>query len=138
VSDEGATRGAVDEEVFRFIAEQIHSVEQLEVLLLLQRTSPETWTVERVATALRTSSVSAASRLEDLTARELVLVTDGPEPTYRYAPSTEEMMRTIVAVGETYAERPLTIINLIFAKPPEQARAMRALVEAYRARKEKR
>ena len=42
-------------DVERFVAEHIHSVEQLEVLLLVQRTHPREWTAAQIVAELRTA-----------------------------------------------------------------------------------
>lgn len=124
-----------DEEVERFIADHIHSVEQLEVLLLLERTSAREWTAESVCAELRTSVASAALRLDDLTARGLLTRRDGPPPSYMYDPVSPELRGLVRALGATYAERRLAVINMIFSKPTEKFEAMRAFANAFRIRR---
>jgi hypothetical protein len=63
-------RGAVADstlpaELVRFIHEHIHSVEQLEVLLLLRENPERWWSPEEVSQALRTIPSSASQRLLD-------------------------------------------------------------------------
>jgi hypothetical protein len=126
--------GALPEDVERFIAEHIHSVEQLEVLLLLQGSCPQPWDAERVARELRTSRQSAASRLDDLRARRLLSSNDGSNAFF-YAPASPELDRDVVSLRAAYAERRIAVINAIFAKPSERFDAMRQFADAFRIRK---
>jgi hypothetical protein len=128
VSESGLTA-----EVERFIAEHIHSVEQIEVLLLVQRTAPREWTAPQIAAELRTGIPSAASRLADLTARRMLGTLERAEPTYVYAP-TPELDRSVRALRLAYAERRVAVINAIFAKPAATVEAMRAFAAAFRLR----
>jgi hypothetical protein len=109
---------ALSPKVERFIAEYIHSVEQLEVLLLLYGSPSRAWTVAEVVAELRTAASSAVSRLEDLTVRGLVVKAPGLEPTFTYGgPRTPELDATIALVRETYAQRRIAVISAIFSKP---------------------
>jgi len=131
-------RNELDSIVDGFIAEHVHSVEQLEVLLLLERSCPKAWNAEQVATEIRTSRSSAQVRLEDLTARGLLVVHDPDDPSgvaYRYGPVSSELADMVVRLGSEYGERRFSVIRAIFAKPPERVSAMRAFADAFRLRK---
>lgn len=117
--------------VGRFIAQHIHSVEQLEVLLLLLRSGAREWTAGEVSRELSSHPHSAESRLLDLRARGLVDAReDGQELRYRYAPppGTDEI---IAALALLYAERRVSVITAIFAKPID---SVRTLADAFRVR----
>jgi predicted transcriptional regulator len=100
-----------------FIARHIESVEQLDVLLLLRATPTKDWTADEVQRALVTQPESAASWLKDLEGRGLAK-RDGRS--YRFAPPTPEIERTIDALAEAYAKYRVTVIGLIFSKPSER------------------
>ncbi len=120
------------DDVVRFIQEQIHSVQQLEMLLWL-RENQRAWTAAAVAAELRITEQSAEIRLRDLVLRELV-VEDGGTRTFRYSPRTEELARLVGALGECYSRARYSVINLIFSSPGDSARS---LADAFRFRKKK-
>ena len=119
----------VTDDARRLITEHIHSVEQLEVLLLLRAAPDKKWTATEVARALVTQPDTAEHRLGDLAARRLV---SRNEAGYRYAPDP----KTDKAVGdlaEAYATRRTKVIGLIFSKP---SGAVTSLSDAFRLRRD--
>jgi hypothetical protein len=129
-----APETGVAPDVAQFIAEHLHSLYQLEVLLLLAQTAPEAWNAARVAAELRTNTAHAVSVLEDLAGRGLLAGKDGDQPMYWYQPATSELAQVVTELDKTYAQRRLAVINLIFSKPPEKLEAMRAFADAFRIR----
>jgi predicted ArsR family transcriptional regulator len=122
---------ALDADVERFVAQHIHSVEQLEVLLLLQRSGDREWSAADVSRELSSHPHSVESRLLDLRARGLVSAReDGPSLFYRYAPPAE-LAPVIARLQEVYAERRVSVITMIFAKPID---SLRTLADAFRLR----
>lgn len=121
-----------NEDLERFVAEHIHSLHQLEVLLLLQRTAPRAWTAAQVAAELRTNPTSAATTLADLTRRGLLKAV-GQEPTYAYAPDTPDMDAAVVALAQMYEERRHAVIDLVYSKP-DKLESIRAFADAFRVR----
>jgi predicted ArsR family transcriptional regulator len=124
---------AVSEELELFVAEHIHSLHQLEVLLLLQRTAPRAWTAAQTAAELRTNPAAAAATLAKLAERGLLATSTGADPTYTYAPAAPELDEAVIALAEMYEERRLTVIDLIFSSP-EKPEAIRAFADAFRLR----
>ena len=118
-------------ELESFINEHVHSVEQLECLLLLSRDRATKWTPADVARELRIDATSAERRLEDLVDRELV-ARSGDE--FHYAPRTTELERCVTALSKAYSERRVTVIGLIFAKPNDSIRTFAA---AFKLRRDK-
>jgi hypothetical protein len=121
------------EDVQRFILENINSVEQLEVLLLLRNNPDKDWTAEAVGHALYTSEAAAVMRLTDLVARGFFSLAE-TETLYRYSPKPAERGRLVDAVAEAYKERRVAVITLIYSKPNDQ---VQAFADAFRLRKEK-
>lgn len=117
-------------EVRRLLAEHIDSVEQLEMLLLLFRSGTE-WTVDAVGEELRTSRASVLRRIQDLTQRRFLVRGSGPE-SYRFAKDNESRNAAVEALARVYAERPYTVIDLIFSKPIDN---LRVYADAFRFRK---
>jgi hypothetical protein len=117
--------------VGRFIEGRIESVEQLEVLLLLRAAPSTGWTAAQVARALVTQPESAAHWLKKMAADGLLAVEGG---SYRYAPPTPEVERTIDDLAESFAKYRVTVIGLIFSKPSER---VRLFSDAFRIRRRK-
>jgi hypothetical protein len=126
---------AIDDRVRRFIASEIHSVEQLEVLLLLQGSPEREWRASEVSQQLASHPHSAETRLLDLRARGLVQAReqDG-ELIYRYAPP-RETEPIVAALATAYAERRTSVITMIFSKPID---SVRTLADAFLVRNGKR
>jgi hypothetical protein len=124
--------GDLPEGVRQLIADSIDSVEQLEILLLLQQHPARTWTAESVARELRVSPLSAGDRLEDLTRDALLVRVKGNEEEYRYAPGSAALDEAARGLATAYTERRVTVINLIFSKPVDK---IRTFADAFRLRK---
>jgi len=121
----------IPEPVRQFIAQQVHSAGQLEVLLLLRAVPDREWSVEDVARAQVSTAALAEQMLEDLRRRDLV-ERGGPRQ-YRYAPPAE-LAAVIDDLAEAYATRRVTVVGLIFSKP---AGAVTGLAEAFRIRRDR-
>ena len=119
----GITEGAR-----RLVAEHIHSVEQLEVLLLLRAAPDKSWSAAEVARALVSQPDTATTRLEDLVGRKLVQ-RSGDE--YRYAPGDRQ--REVSELAEAYATRRVAVVGLIFSKPSD---SVTSFSDAFRFRKD--
>lgn len=104
------------EAVTAFIRGAISSVEQLAILLLLRANPFRSWTAAEVSRELRGSEHSAELRLSDLHDRQLIEnQSSGGEPAYVYAPRSEDLRDTLDAVAQAYAERPYSVIALIYS-----------------------
>jgi hypothetical protein len=119
----------VPTEVQRFIAAEIESVGQLEVLLLLRGAADKSWTPEEVARALVMQPASVASWLARMANKGLITAAAG---CYRYAPPSVDIERTIDRLAESYAKYRVAVISLIFSKPSE---AVTRFPEAFRIRR---
>jgi len=117
------------EGVRRLIAERIDSVEQLEVLLLLWRNPECAWTPEAVARELRIEPGSAEKRLTDLERGDFLQCRDRARRQFQYAPISPERDALVRALADGYAERRVTVINLIFSKPVDR---IRTFADAFR------
>ena len=104
-------------------------MEQLEVLLLLHRDPARWWTAAQVSTELYTSHPSADNRLQDLEARKLLIVELTDPPRYRFEPGDTEARGIVGLLAETYRERRVTVITLVFSKPQD---TIRDLADAFR------
>ncbi len=117
----------ISNELLSFITDNIHSVEQVEILALLKQ-SGRGWTAERVRLELRSDLSSVTHWLDYCTSRGfLSKSTEGYSyaPSALYAPKLEELL-------EAYRIRKNRLIDLIYSKPRNEARI---LAEAFKWRK---
>jgi hypothetical protein len=120
--------------VEEFIANNLDSVEMLDVLLLVRRHRDRAWIPEQVSERLYTTPRSAANRLEALAACGLVTVKeDGAHAAYTYSPRSGELERVAADLEQAYSTRRITVINLIFSKPSAH---LRTFADAFRIRGE--
>lgn len=122
----------ISENVKRFIAAYIDSVELLEVLLLLRSHARE-WSTESVSQEIRSSPISVTKRLTDLCERGLLSVKESRPPLYFYKPRTGELDRAVRELADAYRERPTRIIELIFSR---QTDTLRKFSDAFKFRKD--
>lgn len=116
-----------------FLLRYIESVEELEVLLLFYREPTRVRTGSETVTALRSSAGSIAQRLAHLMKQGLLRTEPGPaEPTYIYAPASPELNQAVESVASIYRERPVKVIEFIFAKPSQ---SVRGFSDAFKIRK---
>jgi hypothetical protein len=120
--------------VQRFISTHIDSIEKLEVLLLLRNRAEREWTARDVSQELRITEASAAARLQDLTARRLLLETGSTPPSYRFGPASPEDAQDVAELQETYSTRRVSVISFIFSKPLDR---VRGFADAFRLKRDK-
>lgn len=119
----------ISENVRRFIAVYIDSVELLEVLLLLRINAKREWSADSVSREIRSNPTSVTTRLNDLCARGFLSMKEGTPPLYRYDPRTDELDSAVKGLAEAYAERHARVIELIFSK---QTDALRNFSDAFK------
>lgn len=102
----------IPEPVRKLVVEQIGSIEQLEVLLLLRAHGDRAWSVQGINDSVRSSQSSVKTRLEALIDGGFVTRTGG---LYRYR-APPQLDALVGALASAYAERRFTIIELIFSK----------------------
>jgi hypothetical protein len=127
--------------VKQLITEHVDSVMQLEVLLLLagQGGQPARgWTPAELAQQMRVDAAWVDTTLRGLAATGLAAMTDtgagAAAAQFSYAPRTPELAATVKELAEAYADRRVTVIGLIFAKPTDK---LRTFADAFRLRKDR-
>ncbi|KFE71082.1 hypothetical protein [Hyalangium minutum] len=120
--------------VQRFISTHIDSIEKLEVLLLLRARAEREWTARDVSLELRITDASAAARLQDLTARRLLVEKAGSPSSYRFQPASSEDEQAVAELQETYNTRRVSVISFIFSKPLDK---VRGFADAFRLKRDK-
>ena len=120
---------AISADVERLIAAHFHSVEQLEVLLLLRQDEKRLWTPSDIAFELATTESSAASRLADLAERGFARKQPGG---HCYDATTHGAV--VDRLADAYARRRVRVIGLIFAKSSD---AVQGFADAFKLREDR-
>ncbi len=120
--------------VKQFITDHLDSVMQLEMLLLLAGHAERVWTAGELAQQLRIDPAWVDVQLSTMAAGGLVVATGGSPAQFRYEPRIPELGQTVDELSQTYADRRVTVIGLIFAKPTDK---IRSFADAFRIRKER-
>jgi hypothetical protein len=129
-------------EVIAFLADNIDSVLELELLLLVRADAARSWTGDALAAELRIDPAFAAEQLTKFHQRGLLARTSAAvgaavgaavaaPPSYRYAPQTPALDTAVGAVASAYATHRVTIIGLIFSKPTS---TLKTFADAFRIR----
>jgi hypothetical protein len=116
-----------------FVAEHIHSVTQLELLLLLHRDPRVAWTAGRAAAEMRYPSAWARDQLDRFAASGLVAAGDEDEPSFRYRPDGNHAV-VVDELAELYSRRRTSLTSLIFSPASDE---VQLLSDAFRIRRRK-
>jgi hypothetical protein len=127
------TDAGIPDEVRQLLARHVHTMEQVEVLLLLARSADRTLGVDEIRAELRLPATALAPRtfagLED---GRLIVAESGVPLRYRYAPASAELRRAVELLADAYNTRPVTLVRMIYDRPsPAQVFA-----DAFRLRTE--
>jgi len=128
--------GELPPAVLQLIRRHLHSVLDVETLLLL-RSQPETaWSASVLRIALYITEEAAAEHLAKLHAGGLLAAThDGEHATlYRYAPSAATA-RAVDELAVVYAQRKVRVIEVIYSGPLD---SVRSFASAFRLRSPRR
>jgi hypothetical protein len=121
-------------EIEEFLANNIRSIEQLEILLMLQARPERRWTAGEVNGIIRSSDHSVASTLDQLCKQGLLRCSmESSVPQYQFAPSAA-LGPTITTLARLYAERRVKIIETIYS---ERLSEMDEFARAFRLRKDR-
>jgi len=130
VADDSAS---IPPRVRELIIDHIDSVMQLEVLLLIASQPQRAWTASDLAELLRIDPAWVDSQLRAMAAGGLAC--EQPDPAaFRFEPRSAELSQAVDELARTYADRRVTVIGLIFAKPIDK---IRSFADAFRIRKDK-
>lgn len=115
-------------DVEQFIQTHIDSVEQLEVLLHLEKNNLRDLTAAAVASALYSNPQAISMRLRKLIAEGLVGSVDDEEPLYHYRPESPAKDAMVKNLARIYEERRVAVITAILAR---QASGVQAFSDAF-------
>lgn len=116
-----------------FILKYIDSLEELEILLLLNASSERAFTVAAVYEHIKSTPLSVQQKLEDLTTKGLVQTTSDNPVQYRFEPQTEELILSVRDLAGAYKERRLRVLECLFSKPIS---SLRIFADSFKLRKD--
>jgi hypothetical protein len=121
----------IPDEVRQLLARHVHTMEHVEVLLLLARSADRALGVEDIRAELRLPGTALPARtFAGLVEGRLISVEPGPPLRYRYDPATPELRRSVELLAAAYNERPVTLIRMIYERPS----AAQTFADAFRLR----
>jgi DNA-binding MarR family transcriptional regulator len=120
------------EDVHRFLARHINSVEELEVLLHARQSPGRSWSPTDMARELYSHPTSIEQRFQRLLGAGLLR--ESAAGHFQYAPRSAELDQVVARLADTYRERRVAVVSLIASKPIEN---VRAFSDAFRLRKRK-
>ena len=126
----------VPEAVRELLDRRIESLDQLEVLLLLRKSSDRAWTAEAVGAHLRLP-IQVAEALDALQAAGLLgVVSTDSQPQYTYSPVSSHLDHAVTELERQYREEPIRVIKILSAHSIRRVRskAARAFSEAFAVR----
>jgi len=112
-------------EIQEFLRTTIQSLEQLEVLIAIQRQPKKAWTPEDVAAVVGLPVGIMEESLDGLIAAGLArhLSSASGSPTYCYEPRTPSMGRAVAGLARAYASNRLDIMRLMSTLAIERVRS---------------
>jgi DNA-binding IclR family transcriptional regulator len=114
-----------------FIAGNIQSVEQLEILCLLAEDPSRSWSTMEACRRIQSTEKSVQEGLRYFVAHDL-LTTDG-NGSFRFSPKTTELGAVALDLIKTYRERRVSVIETIYKKPMDP---VQHFADAFRLRKD--
>lgn len=94
----------------------IESVDQLEILRILAADPRKTWSADSLGREAQVSPQAQSRHLAELEVRGLLAVTRAPQPSYRHGPQTPELEAVLTRLLRLYHERPVSVIQAIYAR----------------------
>lgn len=106
-------------------------MDHVEILMVLRGEREESFSLPRLATAIRKPEPLVEACLESLAESGLAAqLSDGG---YRYAARDEKLDRAAESVIRLYNERPVTLVKMLYERPPT---AVNTFADAFKLRKE--
>jgi hypothetical protein len=123
----------IPEPVRRLLLEQLDSIAQLEVLLLLHRTAPDEWDAAQLAQELRIDIAWASEQLDVLQRRGLLTASPSDPSRRRFEPGTPDLAKAVEALAACYADRRVSVVALLYSQSADR---IRVFADAFRIRQE--
>jgi hypothetical protein len=119
------------EDLKRFIAEYIESVERLEILLLLARNAEKAWTASEVYQHIQSSMASVGQKLGELATTGFAK-REG-NGCFRYEANSPQRKVLVEELDKAYRTLRIKVIEAIFSKRSEQ---IQKFADAFKIKKD--
>jgi hypothetical protein len=113
------TAADISPEVNQLLSEHIHSVEKLEVLLLLADSNQQWWSASDTASVLYRQAGSVETHLQTLEKAAILERHDANPALFRYSPLSSEVNKAVRALARAYRDRKDSVISAIFSSSHE-------------------
>lgn len=123
-----------EDEIYRFILNQIDSVPHMEALLLIWESRPRRWSDSEVAKRLYIGPEGARNIIQDLVRRRVLTGGTQSPKQYWYESKSEELDRLVEAVAATYRRDLVRVSTFIHSKASS---AVRDFAQAFKFKKER-
>jgi len=123
----------LSEELEKFITGEIHSLEELEILLLLSLDPRKWWTANMVYDVVKSSPASVEERLKRFARRGMLKTENAAEIHYQFSLQDEKPQRIMSDLRQAYKTHPVKVVQAIYAQPPDP---MSEFAKAFRIRKD--
>lgn len=120
------------QEIRELISASVPTLDALELLMTLARTSEQTWTLDQLLHGIPTLKPSEARQYLQLFVDRRLLTTS-PEGV-QFAPGTPAVAQAMSALCRAYNERPVTLIRTIYAIADE--RKIQSFADAFRLKRD--
>jgi hypothetical protein len=120
--------------VEQFVLENIGSVAELELLLLLYKHATREWSDAELAEELRIDPAWAGRRLDEMSYKGLLVRQGDPMARYCYSVGSPAQDSLMAALAQCYEKRRVSIVTLIYSKPKDH---IRSFADAFRLREDK-
>lgn len=128
------TDGDIPDQAKQFLLRHIDSIAQWEGLLCLRAHPDRDLDTATIARHLYISPEETTALMSRLVTDGLATLTDTPAgPVFRYAPTTEDLDRTVALTADLYRQYLIPITNLIHARPKSR---VQEFANAFRIRKD--
>jgi hypothetical protein len=123
-----------EEEVYRFILNQIDSVPQMEALLLVWESRPKKWAESEIAERLYVGTDAVRNIMQELVRRRMLAADAQSARQYFYESKSEDLDGLIEAVAATYRQDLVRVSTFIHTKTSS---AVRDFAKAFKFTKER-
>jgi hypothetical protein len=119
--------------VHAFVAEHIHSLDELQLLMALIQTPDRWWDATAAARELGLALAVARRGLDALASRNLLDIRITGDVRYQFRPGTDALRAAARAAEDAYRTNPLAVVTLV---AQTGRRGLRDFADAFRLRRD--
>lgn len=123
----------IADDIKQFVNQYISSVASLELLLLMRKHPSKRWTKDNLCLELRSNSFHIEYLLNELLISELIQQEKSNSESVYYYTDNTKWEHVISSLEQTYAQKRLSVINLIYMQPVDK---IRTFANAFKIRKD--